>query len=250
MKKLCRKANLPILTVAVGCVILILRALLYAVAVDVKNLLPWGHPLEITLWVVFAAAAVWIIASVWKLDGSNEYEDNFQPSALAAVGHYIAAAGILLTVLLSWYSAGRMIAVRKVLGILAAAGLILAGIAKQKGKPPVFLTHLAVCVFLVLHMLGNYNVWSSNPQLQDWVFDLFACVALVLFAFYEASFDAGMGRRRMQLGSGLLAVLCCVAALSGSGYIILYFGCAMWALTDLCALCPKPKRTENENEAA
>ena len=32
------------------------------------------------------------------------------------------------------------------------------------------------------------------------------------------------------------------AALSGSGYLILYFGCAVWALTDLCSLTPKPKQ--------
>ena len=44
----------------------------------------------------------------------------------------------------------------------------------------------------------------------------------------------------------LVYILCSVylgcAALSGSGYLILYFGCAVWALTDLCSLTPKPKQ--------
>ena len=102
MKQTCKQNRLPIVTVVLGCCALILRRVLYAVAVDVKNLLPVNHPLEIVLWVLTAIAAAWIIASVWKLDGSAKYEDNFQPSLMAAVGHYIAAAGILLTVLLGF----------------------------------------------------------------------------------------------------------------------------------------------------
>ena len=58
----------------------------------------------------------------------------------------------------------------------------------------------------------------------------------------RTAFDAGMGRRRMQLATGLMAAYLGYAALSGSGYLILYFGCAVWALTDLCSLTPKPKQ--------
>ena len=78
MKQTCKQNRLPIVTVVLGCCALILRRVLYAVAVDVKNLLPVNHPLEIVLWVLTAIAAAWIIASVWKLDGSAKYEDNFR----------------------------------------------------------------------------------------------------------------------------------------------------------------------------
>ena len=224
MKQTCKQNRLPIVTVVLGCCALILRRVLYAVAVDVKNLLPVNHPLEIVLWVLTAIAAAWIIASVWKLDGSAKYEDNFQPSLMAAVGHYIAAAGILLTVLLPWWMEGRLLLLRRA------------------GKCPLFLTHLAVCAFFVVHMLGNYGIWCSNPQLQDCWLDLSASALMALFAFYEAAFDVGLGRRRMQLATGLMAAYLGCAALSGSGYLILYFGCAVWALTDLCSLTPKPKQ--------
>ena len=100
MKQKSKQNRLSIGVIVLGCCALVLRRLLYGVAVDVKNLLPVNHPLEIALWVLSAGANLWIIASVWKLDGSPKYEDNFQPSLTAAVGHYIAAAGILLTVLL------------------------------------------------------------------------------------------------------------------------------------------------------
>ena len=242
MKQTCKQNRLPIVTVVLGCCALILRRALYAVAVDVKNLLPVNHPLEIVLWVLTAIAAAWIIASVWKLDGSAKYEDNFQPSLMAAVGHYIAAAGILLTVLLPWWMEGRLLLLRRVLGAASAVGLIVAGRCRRAGKCPLFLTHLAVCAFFVVHMLGNYGIWCSNPQLQDCWLDLSASALMALFAFYEAAFDVGLGRRRMQLATGLMAAYLGCAALSGSGYLILYFGCAVWALTDLCSLTPKPKQ--------
>ena len=91
-------------------------------------------------------------------------------------------------------------------------------------------------------MLGNYGIWCSNPQLQDYWLDLSASALMALFAFYEAAFDVGLGRRRMQLATGLMAAYLGCAALSGSGYLILYFGCAVWALTNLCSLTPKPKQ--------
>lgn len=239
-----KPSKLPAGIIILGCCALILRRLLYALTVDVKNLLPVNHPLEIALWILTAAAAVWIIASVWKLEGSNAYEDNFRPSLTAAVGHYIAAAGILLTVLLPWGGTGRLVLLRRVLGIAAAVGLIVAGRCRKAGKCPLFLTHLAVCVFFVVHMLGNYGIWCSNPQLQDYWLDLSASALTALFAFYEAAFDVGMGRRRMQLATGLMAAYLGYGALSGSGNPILYFGCAVWALTDLCSLTPRPKRQE------
>ena len=182
MKQTCKQNRLPIVTVVLGCCALILRRVLYAVAVDVKNLLPVNHPLEIVLWVLTAIAAA------------------------------------------------------------SAVGLIVAGRCRRAGKCPLFLTHLAVCAFFVVHMLGNYGIWCSNPQLQDCWLDLSASALMALFAFYEAAFDVGLGRRRMQLATGLMAAYLGCAALSGSGYLILYFGCAVWALTDLCSLTPKPKQ--------
>ena len=85
MKQKSKQNRLSIGVIVLGCCALVLRRLLYGVAVDVKNLLPVNHPLEIALWVLSAGANLWIVASVWKLDGSAKYEDNFQPSLTAAV---------------------------------------------------------------------------------------------------------------------------------------------------------------------
>lgn len=249
MKNLLKSNYLPYLTVSLGGVALVLRRVLYTVAVDEKNLLAAGHPLEILLWLVTAAAAVLVIGSVWKLKGSNLYEDNFGASLPAQAGCFAAALGILLTVL---FSGSRLMdslkPAWKVLGILSAPALVAAGLCRKAGKQPFFLLHLVPCVFFAVHMLGHYQTWSNNPQLQDYVFSLLGGIALALFAYYQAAFDVGVGKRRMQLFTGLMGVFFCCVALSGSDYPLLYLGGGAWAITDLCSFKPAPEKSAPEGE--
>lgn len=247
MKDFGKRAWLPLTAAGLGFVALCLRKALYAVAVDHKNLLIAGHPLETALWVVVIAGAVLIVAGVWKLDGSNVYEDNFSASSGASAGCSFMAAGVLVTVLHQTPVGTETVALLwKALGFLAAPAMMWAGICRKQGKKPVFGVHAVTCLFLLIHVVSRYQLWSANPQLQDYVFELLAAVALTLFSYHCAAFGADMGKRRMQLGTGLLAVLLCAPALSGSECSWLYL-CGMgWAFTDLCALEPRPKK-EVEN---
>ena len=249
MKNLFKPTNLPKATAALGIIGLVLRRLLYAFGPDSKNLLPNHHPLEILLALLSAAALAYILITVWKLDGSNRYVDNFGPSLPAAVGHVLAAAGILLTVLLNDpMMPGTLGKLWKVLGFLSAPCLIAAGCIRVKGKRPFFVLHLVVCLFLVFHIVNQYQTWSGNPQLQDYIFTLFGTMALMFFAFYHASFDVGSGRRRMHLFLGLTALYLCTVNLSMTDHLFLYVGGIAWVLTDLCTLTPKPRPEPKETE--
>lgn len=245
MKYFGKRAWLPLTAVGLGFGALCLRGALYAVAVDQKNLLIAGHPLELALWaVVFAGAAV-IIAGVWKLDGSNVYEDNFSASRWAAVGSAMMAAGVLVTVLNQPSAAtGTVTALWKILGFLSAPAMMWAGICRGKGQKPFFGIHGLLSLFLLIHVVSRYQVWSGNPQLQDYVFELLAAVALTLFSYHCAAFEADMGKRRMQLATGLLAVLLCGGALAGTEFTALYLSGAVWAAAELCSLEPLPKKAE------
>lgn len=249
MKKLWNPNRLPAVTAVLGAAGLILRRMLYAFGTDAKNLLVPHHPLAVALWVLTFAAMALIIAAVWKLDGSNRYVDNFSPSMPSAVGHILAAAGILLTVLLKDpMMPGLLGKIWKVLGFLSAPCLVLAGYARMQGKRPFFLLHMVACLFLVFHIVDHYRVWSGNPQVLDYVFALLGTMALMFFGFYTAAFDVGSGRRRMQLGMGLAAVYLCTVTLLDSGYFFLYLGGIAWVLTGLCTLNPKPRQPEEESE--
>lgn len=244
MNHLLKSKNLPYATLALSALSLLLRVLLYRTAVDERGLIVSGHPLEILLWLVTAGAAALAVATVWKLDGSNRYGDNFSASTVSAVGTFVMAAGILLTIFgMGWGDTG-LEKIRSLLGFAAAASLVIVGLHRMQGKRPLFLLHMAVCVFFGVFMVSLYQSWRNDPQLQDYVFSLLGCLLLMLFAFYQTAFDVGSGKRRMQLGTGLLAVYCCVAALANTEHGLLYFTGAVWTFTNLCALTPAPKKKD------
>lgn len=252
MKKLLKPNNLPVITAGLGGIALVLRKLLYAFAEDERGLLVAHHPLEILLTIVSVVAIGNILISVWKLDGSNRYRDNFSPSMTAALGHVAAAAGIALTLMTRQpMMANYLGTVWKTLGFLAPVCLLLAGYCRLQGKRPFFVLHLLPCIFLVFHIVNHYQYWSGNPQFQDYMFTLFGNMALMFFAFYHAAFDVGSGRRRMHLGMGLVAVYLCMAELARTLYPWLYLGGILWILTSLCNLNPVPKpQPKPESESA
>lgn len=241
--------SLPLFTLLAGNAAGLLRKALYAFALDHKGLLIPNHPLELILTVVSLLSLAAITAAVWKLDGSEKYEDNFSPSGKALAGHCLAAAGIALTVLLNHAPMpGPLGTAWDLLGLTAPVCLIAAGICRKRGKQPSFLLHLIPCLFLVSHIINHYQIWSGNPQLQDNIYTVFATMAMVLFSFYTTAFDVGMGRRRMHLGMGLAVVFLTLTSLSNTDYLFFYVGCACWAGSDLCRLTPVPKIVEEDNE--
>ena len=121
------------------------------------------------------------------------------------------------------------------LGLAAPVCLLLAGIARLLGKKPFFLLHVVVCLFFMVHIVARYQLWSANPQLQDYVFSLLGAMALLLFSLYTAAGEAGCGNERMRLGTGLAAIYLCLAELAGTACPALYLGGTIWVLTELCS---------------
>lgn len=251
MRKARKSDSLPVVMAGLGAIAMVLRRLLYLFATDIKNLLTANHPLEIALGCLTGAAMVYLLLRVWKSDGSNLYGNNFAPSRTAFYGHCAAAAGIALTVLTRGPVMRNYLgAAWSVLGGMAPACLVSAGYCRMRGKQPFFGLHLLPCLFLVFHVVNHYQVWSGNPQFQDYGFALFGTMALLFFAFYTAAFDVDVGRRRMQLGMGLAAVYLCLAELGQTRYPWLYLGGSLWALSDLSTLEPVPMTREELEKKA
>ena len=236
---------LPVFVAALGFLALILRLALFLLGTDEKGLLISGHPLGILVWTVTVFAAAATILGIRKLDGSRKYEHNFAPSAAAAIGAFALAGGITVAVIFGWNTWTKLELIRNVCGLLAVPALVALGLFRYRGKPPVFPLHGLVCLYLILHTISHYQLWSSRPQLQNWFFPMLASLLLTLFAYYLTAFDANMGKRRMQLAAGLLSVFFCIAAMAGGEDVPLYLGGAVWALTNLCRLTPVKRRRKN-----
>ena len=250
MKNPMKLRRLPVCVLLMGLVCLALRLGLYAFGLDGRGLLVRWHPLGVGLWAAALLSALWILLRVWQLDGSVRYDHNFAPSALAAYGSFLMAAACAMTVLTHAPGvAGTLGLLWKGLGLLCGPLLVWAGICRLRGTVPFFLTYGGLCLFLLVHVMNQYQRWCGDPQLMDYVLSLLGVLALAFFAYYTAAFSIGRGSRRMQLGSGLLAVLLCTAAVSGEEFPFLYLGGAAFALTNLCFLLPRP-REEGEYDPA
>lgn len=226
--------GLSVLMLLLGIAAQVLRKRLYAFAVDAKGLLLRNHPLEIALAGLTGLALVLLLLAVWKQKGNLGYEKRLSATLPAAFGNLAAGAGILVTVLAGTTAVGGYLeSAWKILGLAAPVCFVLIAFARVLGKTPFFGLHVVVCLFFVLHIVSRYQLWSGDPQLQDYVFSLLGAMALMFFGFYEASQEAGCGSPRMTLGMGLAAVYLCTAELARSACPWLYLGGVLWVLTEL-----------------
>ena len=238
--KITRKVSLlPYAMLLSGSAAMLLRRQLYLTAVDGKGLLLRNTPLEWTLLALTAASLCAVFLTLRKDQGGNCYEENYSASIPAALGHVAAAAGFFTLVRESIPGvAGNLGLIWQLLGQAAPVCLVLAGALRLFGKKPFFLLHVIPCLFLLMQAVGSYRLWSSNPQMQDYLFALLATLSLILFSHHTAAFEVGIGNRKMVLLSGMAAVYLCLAELGQTNHPGFYFGGMLWALTGTCKAAP------------
>jgi hypothetical protein len=245
IKPAIKLSALPFLVLGAGGTGLVLRVLLYTLGEDSRGLLPRWHYLHILTLLLTVVVTAGLLHTIWGLAGSSRYKKNFPASVPAGISTILCAGWMLLYA----FSALERITSKldSLLVILAFACvpcLVVTGLCRIRGKRPFFGFHAILCVFCIIHLLNQYRVWSGNPQLPDYLFQIFACISLTLTAYYRTAFDLGMGRRRLYLFSNLMAVYLCFLSLVGSGDGRFYFGGGVWALANLCVLDPPPRQVK------
>lgn len=223
---------------------LALRIALYATGFDGRGLLTENHWTAVALWCLTAAAAAVLLVFGRTITGPEAYADAHPVSFGAAMGCFALAAGLALTTIreFSEFSTNLHLAIW-VLGLVCAAAMGIVGVCRLLGKKPYFLLHTALCIYFALRMVSQYRTWSSDPFLQDYCFYLTAYVALMLTAYHQAAFDAGMGKHRLLWFYSLGSVYLCCLSMKGSRDTLLLLGCAVWAFTNLTNLTARKRRT-------
>ena len=259
MKTLLSPKNLKLLIPGCGLLGLALRLLMTATGTDGKGLIQAGHPAWILLLVVSAAAVLVLLAATRSLRGPGAYRSSFPASAFGAVGGVLAAASAAVAAF-RYFQTGPVITGRPTLlsiagfylcgavMVLAAVSFVVTAICRLTERKPNFLLHVVICIYFALQMLSLYQTWSFDPQLQDYCFELFACIALTMTAYELASFDLGSGSHRKLWFWGLAATyLCCLCLPSG----LFFPTCGIWAWTDLTSLRrPRQRRHAVEETPA
>ena len=225
-----KKMKLPVIMGALAVAGFGLRRLVYGIAVDGKNLIVSGHPAVAALWVLTAAALALAVFAGW----GRKQAPSFGARPAAFLGHGLLGAGIALAVLLNPAPGpGLLGSLWKLFGIAGAAGLVLAGFDRMRGKVPFFGLYAAASLFFLVHVVAHYQSWCSNPQFTDYAFALLASAALAVHSYQRAACSVETGDRRILAVTALAAVYLCGTEMAASLYPYLYLGGAVFCLTDL-----------------
>ena len=218
---------IPLLALLSGLVCAGLRWLLFRNHTDALGLLETGTLVETGIFLLTG-----LCLALFALAARRGWEAG--ENKLAAPGQMLGGLGIFLTALgNSGQMAGPVGTLWKILGLVAGICLIVQGVCTLKKRKVPFLLPLAVCVFFLLHLIDNYRGWSSQPQLQKYLFDLLGILSLTFFSYCDAARKVSLGKPKTRIFSGLCAVYFCLAAIPGTPeFTVLYALCALWALTD------------------
>lgn len=231
MKRMIKAERLPFAAGLLALITLGVRWGMYAFSLDAKNLVPGFAPLAVAHWVLAVFSAACLLVSVWKAEGPAGAAGNFRAGAAGAAA---AGLGIALTVLSGGPAVySGMNTIWMLLGLLSGAALIWEAVCRLTGRENPVPAGAAVCLFLMVHIMGRYRFWSSDPQLLDYCFEMLADMTLALFCYHHGAARSGMAKGKQLAAFGLLAAYCCIVCLKGTGYPFLHLGCGIWALTDL-----------------
>lgn len=223
--------RIPLLALIAGVLGALMRLWLFATGVDSKGLLLQQHPANILVFILTALVLLGFYLCLRSLTSIPSYKKLFQRSPIAAIGCIAAALGILIT---DFYELSVQLdsitLLSCILGLFAATSLILIGICRLRGIRPRTFLHSCVTVYLIVHLISQYRIWSAEPQLQEYCFALFASVFLMLSTYHRTTLDECNDNHKWYLFFNYGAVFFCFLALPGENWLF-YLAMAVWAGT-------------------
>ena len=249
MKKIFKADMLPLFVLAAGILGMLLRLWQCIGGTDKGGLLIPGHISGILLVILSAATLLLILLGTWGLRQGSKYRYNFPSSIQGAIGALIAAAAVLVVAISCLTSRQDLpTAAAGIIGIPAAICLAVLGLFRFQGRQPHFLIPGCVCLFLMMFLICQYRIWSSEPQVQSYCYSLLATVFVMLSCYQSTAFAANFGARRPHAFFHLAALYFCFVSLIGDHMPLFYLAMGAWMLTDLCRLRPLPRRISRGEE--
>lgn len=229
--------------------------------IDEKGLLISGNLPGTLLWVLGIAFVLFLIAALRTIGGDGGYADSFSRSFLC--GGLMLAAGAVLFFSIGKLELNAAAPMPAVAGLhlllrettdalmaylpwIAAVCMAVLGVYRILGKQPWPVWSSFICLFYTLMLVTNYRLWSADPNLQEYAYQLLAQVLLMLCAFHRTCSDAGVIQRKKLLATGLSAVVCALAALSMDFQQGFFMASVLWAAGCLCDPAVLPPDPEDE----
>lgn len=237
---------IDLVTLAASVVGILLRFWLAAVGVDEKGLYPANH----ISWILLILLTVCLLAALFLLArnaGKNRfYSDNFSASLTGAVGYAAGAAGLVLASVRHLLTRGiKLYTVAGVLGLLAAAAMVLGGWCRYKGKKPHFIVFALPCAYFGVRLFCMGHIWGDEPELCRFLIPFFATAACMLSSYQLWAFSVDLGKRTSGLLWNMMAVYLCLVSVPGDADAIFYLAMALWLFWNTypktCPIHPAPQ---------
>lgn len=208
---------------------------MFSTAIDQKGLLIQGHPGMILSWLLLA-----VVICVLCLSLKKRQVYHFSPTALSSVSMVFFSLGYGFTAWQLLVTRAQPLSV--ITGILAAFSalctLLLAIALGRKLRLHPFV-YCPPALFLMLFLVCRYQQWSGEPELHRYLFQMLCVVALMFTAYHRAALESDKKGIRPYLLLSRAAIFCCIAAIPGSSYGVLYGCCAVALLLDGFTGTPK-----------
>ena len=230
--------------------------------IDDMGLLIGGNLPGKLLWVLTFGFCGYLLILLSTLGGRGSYGDNFPRSILCGVLMAVAGGVLLLsardlsvvsdagvpvqTQLLAELMVVLTDSAMEVLPWLSGAAMVVLGLIRMTGRKPLFLFSGILCLFYMLMLIRSYRLWSADPQLHAYCFQLLAMVLLLLCSFHRTCCDAGVIQRRKLLFTAMTAAVCSAASLSSGFQPGFFLASALWALGCGCDPVVLPPDPEEE----
>ena len=224
-----KKTNLFFAAAILGFLAALSRNGLYQAGVDERGLLTPGRPEAVYLVVLTLAAVVlcFLVKEPEKTRPSHVIPYTWFTTAMLWPQSLFSAA-----------SMKPLLIVSQAVGAVLAAAMVYFAIRKKK---PVFGLSAGLCVCMILRLVAYYQVWSRDPQIQDYIFELLACLCLTAFFYQQTALEAGLGSKIWRLRFAFLGCYLCFAASSAPEISYFYTYAAFGLLTEAMAPAPEGK---------
>ena len=185
---------------------------------------------------------------------------------LSALGQLCAAAGFgsaawtlsengalflsAATLLQTRASSQFLSLIAAVLGAVCCVMSLWAAVAAFRGKQPPVPAFFPAVVFFMLFLVCRYRQWSGEPELQRYLYQMLATVALLLTAYRWASMTVVKRDAWNYLPISRAALFFCLAAVADGSFLLLYGCMALSIAVDGCTPVQKKVQGEETNVPA
>lgn len=226
----------PILALMIGILCFVLRMWLLTAGIDEKGLLLSSHPANYCIPAIAFFGVLCLLYLTKKAVLPVSYRQLFPRSLPAALGCWTAAAAIVCFASLHfWKKQDTLSSLVLILGIAAAAGLVLSGLCRSLQRQPSVLFHAAAVLFFMANLLSQYAGWSGDPRIYLYGYEALTCVMLMLTCYYRAALDVDIKNTRPYLLCSQISVLLCCICLTGENRLF-YLAMLLWVLSNTCRI--------------